>query len=658
MVRKWVASMSIGRKLLLGLVMLLLLLIIVGGVSYAGLGIVAANSGRIAAAGEVRNASTALARDFIRQQDGITDYSLTKSADGQQEIAENSDRIDRDIDALQTLLAGQDTTTDLDAIRTLHRELETAGRAMAALYIAGHHAEGNAVMAKFDGIVTRVEQAMAKLQTFAEKNSAQAAQAAADAKSRANLLIFSISLLAIAIGGLLGYVLAQSIVRPVVAVSEVARRIADGDLDHAVEIRRADEIGVLADAFRDMIAYLRGMAATAEHIAGGDLRPSVTPKSGKDVLGNAFHAMIVGLRNMIGEIRAGADQLASASAAIAATSEEAARNNETAATSVEETTATIHEMSANVQNVARSSQGQSASVTETSASVEQLVASIQRIADTVRRFVDLSTKTRAAVGAGLAAMEQSLSGTEEISKAIDRSADTIAALGSRAEDIGKIVDVIDEIAEQTNLLALNAAIEAARAGEQGMGFAVVAEEVRKLAERSARSTQEIAELITGIQREAQDAVRTMEKSTDLVTRGVAMNRQVGDSLKAIDGSVGEVDRYAKEIGAATQEQSAGSTQIARAAENLREVTSEITSATEEQASAAEEIVKTMEKMREMLSQNASGTTELASSAEELRSQADRFREIVGAFTLDDEDRSGAGPALAPGAAVRRAFLSA
>ncbi len=450
-----------------------------------------------------------------------------------------------------------------------------------------------------------------------------------------NSLIFMA--LGIGLGIFLSLVIIRAITVPLNNIVLVANKTSEGDLSHEVTVESADETGMLASAFRDMMAYLRVMAKTAEHISDGDLRGDVTPKSDKDVLGNAFKAMIGGLRGLVTDMRTGADQMATASAQIASTSEQAARNNEAAATGVEETTSTMHEMSANIQNVAKNSQSQASSVTETSASVEQMVTSIQRIANTAKQFIELSQKTKKAVDAGLDAVEKSVKGTDEINKSIARSADTIAALGTRVEDIGKIVDVIDEIAEQTNLLALNAAIEAARAGEQGMGFAVVAEEVRKLAERSAKSTKEIAELISGIQKEAQEAVRVMEKSTQLVEKGVEMSRQVGDTLKAIDGNVVEVDKYSKEIGAATQEQSSGSTQIAKSAENLREVTHEISSATEEQASAAEQIVKTMEKMREMIHQNASGTTELASSAEQLRSQADRFQEIVGKFVLDDGD---------------------
>jgi len=452
------------------------------------------------------------------------------------------------------------------------------------------------------------------------------------------LFIVVLVLLAVAFSVIIGAVITKSIAVPVQEIALVAKKMATGDIAQRVEMDRKDEIGVLAGSFNEMILYMKGMAKTAEEIAEGDLRTQVTPQSGQDVLGNAFHKMIAGLRAIITEVKAGSDQTVSAASDIASAAEQSARNNEAAATAVEETTSTMHEMAANIQNVSKSTQGQSSAVTQTSASIEQMVTSVQRIANTAQQLVELSQKTKGAVEAGLEAVDKSVRGTDEISKAITRSSDTIAALGSRAEDIGKIVNVIDDIAEQTNLLALNAAIEAARAGEQGLGFAVVAEEVRKLAERSAKSTKEIAELISGIQKEAQDAVRLMEKSTEIVGKGVELSKQVGHSLKGIEGNVAEVDRYSKEIGAATQEQSSGSTQIAKAAESLREITQEISSATDEQASAAEQIVKTMEKMREMIHQNASGTAQLASSAEELNSQADRFQQVIGTFVLDDAVR--------------------
>ena len=189
--------------------------------------------------------------------------------------------------------------------------------------------------------------------------------------------------------------------------------------------------------------------------------------------------------------------------------------------------------------------------------------------------------------------------------------------GSGPTTSATIIEVIDDLAEQTNLLALNAAIEAARAGEHGLGFAVVADEVRKLAEKSAQSTKEISELIQSIQKEARKAVENMNRSTTIVNEGLEQGGALNAALRKISSVVTEVYKFAQEIGAATNEQSHGSSQIARATTRLNEITHEINSAVEEQASGAQAVVKAMERMRELVQQSTSGSTELAASSEQM-----------------------------------------
>ena len=451
--------------------------------------------------------------------------------------------------------------------------------------------------------------------------------------------IIGIGTLALIVGIAIYSYVARFVTRPINHIVEVAEKISNGVLEVQFEssmVNSKDEVGKLANVFKEMINYLKGMAHTAEAIAEGDLSGDLRPKSEKDVLGNSFKSMIIGLRNIVGEIRGGSEQIATASSEIAATSDQSSKNSEAAAAAVEEITSTMHEMSANIQNIAKSIQSQTVSVTQTSSSIEELIASIQKVADSAIKLSELSVKSAEAVEAGKSAVDTSAGGMNKITSAMTGSAETIRMLGGRAEDIGKIVEVIDDIAEQTNLLALNAAIEAARAGEHGMGFAVVADEVRKLAERSAKSTKEIGELIYGIQKETQSAVNDVEKNVVIVDEALKLSRNVVDALKKIESSAAEVSRYSMEISAATSEQSSDTDQISKALIKLNEVTQEINSSVEEQASGAEQIVKAVEKMRDMSQQNASGATQMASSAEELSKQSEVLLDLAGRFTVDEK----------------------
>jgi methyl-accepting chemotaxis protein len=469
---------------------------------------------------------------------------------------------------------------------------------------------------------------------------------------RASTFITTLTTLGTLTAGVFGFFVAfytaKSITEPLTHLITVAREIGDsGDLDQNIDIHRNDEIGALATTFNNMVAYLKEMAGVSMAVAEGDLTVEVVPRSRRDTLGNAFLRMSHGLQELVRTTRDSASQVSAGSNQVAGAADESAKVSVQASSAIEEVTSTMHEMSINVQNVVKNTQVQASSVAETSASIDQMVTSINRVADTAKVLLDIANRSREEVVNGISTMEKATDGLNRTNHAIQSSAEIINVLGHRADDIGKIIEVIDDLAEQTNLLALNAAIEAARAGEHGLGFAVVADEVRKLAEKSTQSTKEIADLIQSIQREARQAVENMERSTRIVEEGLSLGNDLGSALHKISNVVTEVYKFSQEIGAATAEQSVGSSQIAKATGRLTEITQEINSAVEEQASGAQAVVRAMDKMRELVQQSASSSTELSAAAEQMLKLSRNLLDSMDRFVLDRSAQHG-GPSEASG----------
>ncbi len=388
------------------------------------------------------------------------------------------------------------------------------------------------------------------------------------------MAIIVLGLVCLAVSLAIAFFLARTITRPITNLVGVAEAVAVGDVSAEVSVTSTDEVGMLASSFNDMTEYLREVSGAAEKISRNDLTVSVEPKSDKDVLGNSFKTMTKNLTGMIRQLQDNSSQLVSAATEIASSSEQMSRGAGDQSqqmgqisTAVEEMSATIVESSRNAGDASDASRSASENATNGGEIVNETIQGMQRITDVVRE-----------------------------------SAESIGKLASSADQIGEIISVIDDIADQTNLLALNAAIEAARAGEQGRGFAVVADEVRKLAERTGKATGEITDMIKGIQTETKDAVHSMETGITEVDQGRDLADKAGGSLNEIVTMSQRVMDMVTQIATAAEEQSAAAEQISRSVESVASITKETATGAEQSAAAAEELNRQAEGMQSMVAQ--------------------------------------------------------
>ena len=295
----------------------------------------------------------------------------------------------------------------------------------------------------------------------------------------------------------------------------------------------------------------------------GDLTKRV-PADGHDEIaqmGKYFNEFIEKLQHMIKKVAHVTDKVASASVELSATAEEISKGTDTLTSRASQTAAAVEEMNATVGQVAQNS-GKAASLAQ----------------DTVKTAQEGGT-----------VVSSTISGMQQLSEAVSNSATIISDLGKSSDQIGEIVRTIEDIADQTNLLALNAAIEAARAGEQGRGFAVVADEVRKLAERTTKATKEIGDMIRQIQQDTRGAVDSMQQGTQKVTAGVDLVNKTGEALSQIVRMVSESADMIRQIAVASEEQSVATQQIASDIENVAKVTKESSSGAHESAKASQDL---------------------------------------------------------------------
>ena len=275
--------------------------------------------------------------------------------------------------------------------------------------------------------------------------------------------------------------------------------------------------------------------------------------------------------------------------------------------SIETTASAATQISSSTEELAAGVQEQSAQSSEVAAAVEEMTRTIIDNSNNASKTAEVATENGKLAQSGGEVVQETTRKMREISGVVSSSAATVEKLGASSQQISEIISVIDDIADQTNLLALNAAIEAARAGEQGKGFAVVADEVRKLAERTTQATKEIEGMIKAIQQETREAVESMKRGTKEVEEGMRLADEAGRSLDRI---VSETQKSVDMI-------------------------NQIAAASEEQSATSEQISKNVEAISSVSNESAAGVSQIARSADDLNRLTENLRNLVSKFRVDN-----------------------
>ncbi len=410
---------------------------------------------------------------------------------------------------------------------------------------------------------------------------------------------------------------------------DAAEKIASGDLE--LKIKSLSENDSLSKSFEKMIENLNKLVLEIKFLTTASIKGNSGARGNSKAFNGGYKTIVEGMNDTldaayapVNEAIIALEKVASGDFTVKITKQysgdhERIKNSinnvtESIGKTLTDITLAVTAAASAANQISSSTEEMAAGANEQSSQASEVASAVEQMTKTIFETTkNTTTAAEASRNAGLVAKEggkvvkETIRGMIRISEVVKQSAETVQELGNSSNEIGEIVQVIDDIADQTNLLALNAAIEAARAGEQGRGFAVVADEVRKLAERTSKATQEIAGMIKHIQKNTEGAVQSMQQGTKEVNNGKLLAEKAGDSLK----------------------------EIISGAERVADIVTQVAAASEEQSRASEQITQNIELITNVTQQSATGVRQIAHAAEELNQLTGNLRSLISSFKINE-----------------------
>lgn len=565
---KW----NVQKKILSGFISVLILLLVLAGISYSQLLTVNKTYSNLLDE-QVEKVSMAKELDllFQRQSASIRGYIITNNSDYYNQYQEARSLYLNTSKKIKKLIASSKGKRLYEQIDSLDNQYFDAVDLEVKLFKEHNQAELNKFITNdLKGISENFTASVDALVDHQQKQLDKTHNQVREKVNNIKVFIIVITIFALLVGIVIALVIGRMISRPIKKVSGIMKLVSEGDLRiDPVKVRAEDEIGELALSFNQMVEDL---ALVVRQVSDSSMQVASSSE----------------------QLTASAQQSASAAEQVTRVITENANGTEKQLETFYEVNGAVNEMAEGMNQIARASEEMLHSSEETSTLSEQGVASITKV----------------------------VAQMNEIHTTVEEATNMIHSLGRHSEDIRKITEIITGIANQTNLLALNAAIEAARAGEHGKGFAVVADEVRILAEESRKSSDQISAMIEQIQAETKKTVISMEAGNNKVEQGLAFSNEANESFFKISQSISTVANRAEHVSSSVENIQSITLKVAKAMEGAKKISEQVSNGSQENASASEEQLATME--------------EIASSAESLSHLAEELQMVISKFKLTQQ----------------------